>query len=240
MTSADPLSPAVLEPGVPDIRALAALPPGFAATRASLHALADQVIAPARVAIDGDFRLQWLPGGFGTPRIGVDQQIRVDGAELVVAGNGACRRQAITSCRDAAGFVGAPRAGRRDLELSVDPVAARWLGDFYGFALAVLTELRAAAGGEEPTLWPEHFDYAIVSGDEAAGTQANYGFSPGDEHHDEPYLYVGPFESREGELWNAVGFSGAQLLLGDLLGTPDHRAAARAFFETHRSALATA
>jgi hypothetical protein len=46
-------------------------------------------------------------------------------------------------------------------------------------------------------LWPEHFDVAITL------DEVNYGASPGDGYLGEPYAYVGPFEPREGEFWNA-------------------------------------
>ena len=49
---------------------------------------------------------------------------------------------------------------------------------------------------------------------EAAGQRANYGASPGDEDHAEPYVYVGPWTAEvDGELWNATGFTGAELAL---------------------------
>ena len=59
-------------------------------------------------------------------------------------------------------------------------------------------------------LWPEHFDIAMELGDDAAGKRANFGASPGDESHDEPYLYVGPWnpDLASGELWNGTGFQG--------------------------------
>ena len=45
-------------------------------------------------------------------------------------------------------------------------------------------------------MWPEHFDVAITIDD------VNYGVSPGDEHIDEPYAYVGPHRPRTGPFWN--------------------------------------
>ncbi len=52
----------------------------------------------------------------------------------------------------------------------------------------------------EAQLWPEHFDLAMT----AAGV--NYGFSPGDEHVHDPYVYVGPHEGPPAgdEFWNAA------------------------------------
>jgi hypothetical protein len=191
-------------------------PAGWQATRAALHDLAENVIAPARKEVDGRIRLKSLPEGFGTPVFGGDRQIRIEGAELV-------RVQGASVTRD-------PIAG-------ADAAASDWLARFYAFVLEVLDDLRAEIGGEEPVLWPEHFDYAIVAGDEAAGSRANYGGSPGDEHHPDPYLYVGPWEAREGELWNATGFSGAELPLEELLAAEDQHAAALDFFRARARAL---
>lgn len=216
-------------------------PPGWTATRDALHLLADRVIAPARNAVDGDFRLRWLPGGFGTPRFGSDdRQVRIDGTDLVVAVGAQERRAPITTCRAAAEFVGLDASGLPDEPLPVDPLAAAWLSDFYAFTLGLLEDLRREVEAEEPVLWPEHFDYAIVAGDEATGARANYGGSPGDEHHPEAYLYVGPFTPREGELWNARGFSGAELPVGDLCGAEGQRALALAFFRSRMAALEAA
>jgi hypothetical protein len=71
-----------------------------------------------------------------------------------------------------------------------------------------------------------------------ARSAANYGFSPGDEQHAEPYAYVGPFGPVEGELWNATGFPGAELTYAELLAAPEPRAAALEFFTTRKEALA--
>ncbi len=58
-----------------------------------------------------------------------------------------------------------------------------------------------------------------------------YGASPGDENHDEPYLYVAPWtEPDPAPEWNAVGFTGAEAPWTD-------DAAALAFFRERRDAL---
>jgi hypothetical protein len=219
-----------LDAPTPDPRSISAPPAGWESTREALHALAESVVAPARKAVDGRIRLRWLPGGFGTPRFGDGRQIRVEGCELVVVEGGCSRRLAITSCRDAAAFVGLDPAGLPAESLTVDAEAARWLGAFYAFALAVLEDLRGVVEADEPVLWPEHFDYAITAGDEAGGSRANYGASPGDEQHPEPYLYVGPWRPREGPLWNAGSFAGAELDLSALLACGDPRARALEFY----------
>jgi hypothetical protein len=89
-------------------------------------------------------------------------------------------------------------------------------------------------------LWPEHFDIAIELGSEARGVRANYGFSPGDEQHEEPYLYVGPWSAPidDGDVWNGHGFPGAELSYSELIAAESEAAAAAAFFASHRQALA--
>jgi hypothetical protein len=196
------------------------LPAAFAATVAALHRIAAEVLSPARKP-DNEIALIATPGGFGTPVFedaGALQQVRVDGAELVRRSGDEERR--------------AP--------LNVDPVAAARLADFYAFGAAILEELRGnATAADAPTpawLWPEHFDLAIELGSD--GRRANYGFSPGDEHHAEPYAYVGPWTAKvTGELWQGIGFSGAELSYAELLAAPDQRAAALEFFATRIEAL---
>jgi hypothetical protein len=128
---------------------------------------------------------------------------------------------------------------RREPLDGVDPEAAARLADWYAFGDAILSELVTTAGpGDDPTpirLWPEHFDIAIEMGAE----RANYGFSPGDEQHPEPYAYVGPWTAEvSGDLWQATGFRGAELFYAELLAEPDQRAAALEFFTTRKEALA--
>ena len=122
---------------------------------------------------------------------------------------------------------GATLVYERREPLGVDPEAAAALADWYAFGDQILRAL-----GGEPILWPEHFDLAIEL------DEVNYGFSPGDEAHAEPYAYVGPFGPVVGELWNANGFPGAELSYAELLAAPDPRAAALEFFTTRKEALA--
>jgi hypothetical protein len=214
------------------------LPPSFATTVEALHSVAEQIVAPARKP-DNEIALEATPGGFGTPPFdhdGVAQQVRVDGAELVYAANGSETRAALTSLEAArrlvAGLV--PGEPLSAAPLNVDPDAAARLADWYAFGAAILTEL-ADETATPVHLWPEHFDIAIEMGDE----RANYGFSPGDEHHPEPYAYVGPWTAElSGELWQATGFRGAELSYAELLAAPDPHAAAREFMTTRKEALA--
>ena len=210
---------------------LGTLPPAFPATMAALHRVAEQIVAPARKP-DNEIALQATPGGFGTPVFpydGAEHQVRVDGAELVHSAGGEERRAPLTSLESARGAVAELVPGALgDEPLGVEPDAAARLADWYAFGAAVLREL-----GGEPILWPEHFDIAVEL------DEVNYGFSPGDADHAEPYAYVGPWTAPPaGPLWNATGFPGAELSYAALLAAPDPRAAALEFFTTRKEALA--
>jgi hypothetical protein len=199
------------------------LPPSFGETRVALHKVAEAVVAPARKP-DNEIALRYTRGGFGTPffeQDGRDCQVRVEHGELV--------RQS-----------GAQET-REPLPGEVDTAAATALGDFYGFACSVLEQLRADEADGDPSLvqlWPEHFDIAVELGSEKASRRANFGASPGDDDHDEPYLYVGPWTAEvSGELWNATGFSGAELRYSELLEAEDQRRAALEFMRERYRAL---
>ena len=112
--------------------------------------------------------------------------------------------------------------------LDVDPDGAARLAEWYALGDDVLRQL-----GGTPVLWPEHFDIAIEL------DEVNYGFSPGDEHHPEPYAYVGPWTAPPaGPLWNATAFPGAELSYAELLAADDPRAAALEFLTSRKEALA--
>jgi len=203
---------------------LSPLPEGFRATVASLHRVAEDVVAAERMPAN-EIALEVTPGGFGTPEFeweGSSHQIRVEGTELVREVDG--RRQ------------------RESLEINL--AAAKALADWYAFGAAVLERLAAESGPEDapspPILWPEHFDLAIELGSEPDGLRATYGFSPGDDQHPEPYAYVGPWAPQPpGELWNARGFGGAELGYAELRQAEDQEAVALEFFSARRDTIAS-
>jgi hypothetical protein len=199
------------------------LPATFAETRESLHQVALAVVGPARKP-ENEISLRYTHGGFGTPffeQDGLDCQVRVEHGELV-------RQRGQDETTEAL-----PRA--------VDAGAARALGEFYGFACSVLEQLRADESDGEGSLvrlWPEHFDIATELGSEPAGQRANFGASPGDAEHPEPYLYVSPWTAQvSGELWNATGFTGAELGYSELLAAEDQRRTALDFMRERYRAL---
>lgn len=222
-------------------------PGSLADTRTSLHRLAARVMSPARSHANGKIGLRYTHRGFGTPFFGGDVQIRVAGAELIVDEHGDERRASITTLDAAAELVGRD-ALPGDVQLGsdplrVDPVAAAFLGDWYGFGASVLEELRAGAQADGDAsrvqLWPEHFDLALVLGSERAGSRATYGLSPGDQQHPEPYLYVAPWVAQpHGGLWQATAFPGAVLSYAELIAARNQRSAALEFFGIRAAALA--
>src|SRR4051812_22007640 len=84
------------------------VPAGLLATRLALHQLSETLISPAREKANGKIALRWTLGGFGTPFFGDDEQIRVEGDQL------------IHTTRD----------GERHERLEVDAAASRFLGDW--------------------------------------------------------------------------------------------------------------
>jgi hypothetical protein len=182
-------------------------------TRASLHAVAEHVMAASQYARMRRLGLRQATGGFAT------QPFVVDGAE---------RRIPIASLRAAAhltgGPIGMPSGAYRpsplpdpDAQLAIDPTAAALLAGFYALVQAALTVFTAELAREGPSeiqLWSEHFDLATTL------SEVNYGGSPGDADRDEPYPYVRPFEPPpRGGFWNEP--FGASPPWGEIAGVDD-------------------
>lgn len=223
---------------------LSEIPAAFVANRDALHAVAEQIISPARAAATGDeFSLIPTPGGFGTPPLPGGGCVRVEALELVVERAGAAEQRApLTSLRESASAVGLPSEGLGEEGLSLDSHSAAILADSYLLADGVLrafsAEAQPVSAATENQLWPEHFDIAIEHGAEPSGQRASYGLSPGDAEHPEPYFYVAPWNPLSDlAVWNATGFAGAELGWGALLGSDDPHATALEFFRERRDAL---
>lgn len=217
--------------------------PAFPATRRALHAVAEHVVAPARVAATGnEIALEPAPGGFGTPAFPAGGAVRVEGSELVVDGPGGARREPLTTLPAAARLAGVPEDGLDPAPLTVDAGEAAALAALFTAAWAAVSAFSAGSAPEaaasEAHLWPEHFDVAIEAGDEAAGRRATYGVSPGDEEHAAPYAYVATWAAPPaGPGWNATAFSGAERPWDAFLEQDDAVAGLVAFFEDRRAAL---
>jgi hypothetical protein len=170
------------------------------ATRRSLHAVAERLLAGPEHRAVGGIALRVVPGGFATAE---GPAIRVDGAELVLD---EARRVALDgTVPQVAAAAGLTEGSPEDLyhdhsdlgadPLQLDPAAAALLTDWYVLADAAL---RAFAPGHGPVLWPEHFDVAIdLDG-------VTFGASPGDAFCSVPYAYVSTSHpGTDAEYWNA-------------------------------------
>lgn len=200
------------------------------ATRRSLHAVAEFVLAGPQYAATGTIRLRVVPGGFATT---AGPDLRVAGGSLVRPGPDLPMDG--HTPRTLAGAVGVePRAlgevfadgaavGMDD-ELDVDEVDARVLLDALALGDA---GLRAFAPETEPVLWPEHFDVAVTV------DEVNYGVSHGDAYLAVPYAYVGPWAPPPAtdEFWSAP--FGSVRAMSDL-ADPE---AVRAYFAEGRDRL---
>lgn len=167
-------------------------------TRQSLHGVAELVLAGPQYAANQSIRLRVTPGGFGTM---TSPDLRVDGLELVAPAGRVPLSGTFADLARAAGvepralrdvYADGPGVTEAD-SLHVDPDAVAVIVEAFAQGDAAL---RAFTPDREPVLWPEHFDLGI------SRDEVNYGVSPGDSHHSEPYAYVGPWSPREGEFWN--------------------------------------
>lgn len=182
-------------------------------TRNALHSLAEHVLAPSRQQIDGRIGLQPTTQGFGTPVLAAPtgpRQVMVQRDRLVDRVGPTERVQRVTTLGAAAAFIGLELGATEapyelatpldpDAPLAIDADAAATIAAWFALAHDALRAVVADQADHGPSaiqLWPEHFDLATTI------DRVNLGASPGDAAHDEPYLYVGPFEPRSGPFWN--------------------------------------
>jgi len=207
---------------------------GLAATRRSLHGVAELVLAGPQYRATGKLRLRVLPGGFATIET---PELRADAARVVGAGGVAvaidgrtpralAAELGVTAGRPEGAYDGGSGVDPDEV-LTLDPDQAAVIMDALVRGQDALT---AFAPAESPVLWPEHFDVAIRVDD------TNFGVSPGDGFIEEPYAYVGvanpPAWAGAGDtFWNAP--FGAARPLREL---PD-AAAVTGFFTEGRSRL---
>ncbi len=199
----------------------------LAVTRRSLHGVAELVLAGPQYRATGRLRLGVVAGGFATvtaPMLRVDGSL-VIGPDGVTAAIGGRTPRAIGA--DLGVVAGRPEGAYhdgsgvdQDETLTLDPGLAVVITG----ALALgHVALAAFAAGEQPVLWPEHFDVAIRL------DEVNFGVSPGDGFMAEPYAYVGVAAPPAGDtFWNAP--FGAAVPLRELQGA----AAVTGFFAAGR------
>ncbi|MEJ8279475.1 hypothetical protein [Pseudonocardia spirodelae] len=167
-------------------------------TRRGLHAVAEHLLAGPQERAHGTIHLRVSDGGFAP----VHGPWRVEGAELVGGGGRVPLTGTLADVAAAAGIAGPAVPGGYDTHadwpagrpLEIDPAAAATLAGWFARGDAALD---AFAPYADRVLWPEHFDLGLVR------DEVNYGVSPGDAGHPEPYAYVGPWAPRSGPFWNA-------------------------------------
>ena len=209
----------------------------------SLHVVAEHVLGAGLYAATGHIGLQVVAGGFATPLSATDavdgRWSAADGVLAIERPDGARQEAPITTVRAAGEFFGltpgmpahvyAP-ANPLDLDevLEVDIAVATRIGAWLALGDAALERFAGAHADEQPTgrtLWPEHFDLGLSM------AEVNYGVSPGDAVHAEPYLYVGPWTPRSGPFWTEPFGASVPAGASDGAGGIDSVEAALAFFE---------
>jgi hypothetical protein len=169
-------------------------------TRRSLHGIAECLLAGPEHRASGEIALRVTDDGFATTA----------GPELGLAGNqiitGTGRRvPARGTFTDTAAALGVefgpPDLGypdgsgvASDDEIILDPVQLPLLLTWFTHSAAAL---RLLAPDQQPILWPEHFDVAVLIDNHS------YGSSPGDETHPRPYAYVSTRDGDGSDFFNA-------------------------------------
>jgi succinate dehydrogenase / fumarate reductase, iron-sulfur subunit len=191
----------------------------YTQTRASLHGVAELLLAGPQRRANRSIKLVVTDDGFATgPLPRPPWLLAVRGTDLVVS-DGALTLPLHGTFADLAANAGVacappadaypPASGRKASDrLHVDPAAAADLAralQIGDHACRVMAATYAAARPPVPVLWPEHFDVGITL------DAVNYGVSTGDDAIPEAYAYVGPHTARKGKFWNQP-FGAARLI----------------------------
>ena len=173
------------------------------ATRRQLHGIAESFVAGPQYRATGTVRLAVRPDGFSATTLAIE----VHGTTLVWPGGSAELAGPVRDMAEATGLdVGPPPATVYRSVAALDPDAvldldAAAADSIYRSLYAGGFAIKAVLPEAHPVLWPEHFDVA------ATVDEVNYGVSAGDDFHELPYAYVGPWNfstaPRTGPLWNA-------------------------------------
>jgi len=225
----------------------------YVATRDALHRVAEHVLAPVRYADDRGIRLTAHPGGFGTPPLSDGRRVRVDGTTIVIDALDGAKTAELDTIGSAAAFVGVEpglpsglyqpaTTFVADAPLLLDAQCAAVLAAWYALTAGAIERFAAEVADASPSavvLWPEHFDQAISTEDADERARANYGASPGDEGHPEPYVYVGPWSPVDpaDPFWNATHFNGAVLPMSALVSSANPADDVLAFLRSGRQKL---
>ena len=185
------------------------------ATRLQLHGIAECLFAGPEYQATGEIALQVTPGGFGTT---AGPELRLEGLELVAGDRRVPAAGSLGGLADQLGVeFGAPAIGYRDGSgarpddiIDLDAAATRLIVEWYAFSDAAL---RMLDPDQQPILWPEHFDVAILL------DNRSYGSSPGDDSSLAPYAYVSAHDHDSDPFWNAP--FGAQRDAAEFTSIPD-------------------
>jgi hypothetical protein len=169
------------------------------ATRRQLHGIAECLLAGPEHRATGEIALRITPGGFATT---AGPEIRLDGLELVRGDRRVPAAGAFGELADQLGVeFGAPAMLYRDGSgaqpndvVDLEPGAVRLIVDWFMLSDAAL---RGLDPSQQPILWPEHFDVAVLL------DNRSYGSSPGDDFHPTPYAYISAHDHDGGPFWNA-------------------------------------
>jgi hypothetical protein len=173
------------------------------ATRNSLHALAELVLAGPQHQRTGRIVLEVKPDGFGTI---LEPALTITGTEIVTSTGRRIPLDGRTIAAVAQDADVAPHSlkdvysdGSGLDENHVLTVNARAAAEIYDAFSRGDAAMAAFAPEVTRALWPEHFDLGI------SRNEVNYGVSPGDGFIEAPYAYVGPWsrDGLSGPYWNA-------------------------------------
>jgi Family of unknown function (DUF5996) len=139
---------------------------------------------------------------------------------------------------------------------SADALAelAAWFANAAASLEIARNEMSARGLASSPVrTWPHHFDMAsltlLEAGDAEHARSVNAGFSPGDEHYQEPYFYVSPYPYPDPAKlpslpavghWHVDGFTAAIGPASRILAAADRQAAAEAFLDAALNAASMA
>ena len=203
------------------------------ATRSSLHAVCEWLLAGPQHAHSDTVRLRVTDTGFATSR---EPAIELTGVGLTAEGRTVPIVGSISEIATAAGLpLGRPEVdyhdpvpANPDTVLQLDPAEFAVIHAEY---LIGRDALRLFQPGETPILWPEHLDVAIRFRD------INFGVAPPDSAMPEAYAYVGPDQVNADPFWNLP--FGAALPIRELAGA-DHGGKTAAAVEFFQQGLARA
>jgi len=182
----------------------------LAATRRTLHGIAEHIVSAHGRRSGGTIRLLVTMRGFENPPAGADMLALADGVLERRPGGPSVPLTQVDTIGGLADAVGVPfgmpdppyrlNSGcGPDDPVIIDVTAMATLVDAWAIGAQALriVAARYELDQPEPALWPEHFDVGLAVG------EVNLGVSPGDEFCPEPYAYVTPWTPRSGALWNA-------------------------------------